>query len=429
MPDDGAMAVQAHQTQDAQKTALPHPDADHVAAGSHAHAPHAPPRRPRHLGTLGVALVILAAASAAWGIVSRAQSENRLATWTDQQAVPTVEVARPSTDAAFRALTLPGEVQAFSEAPIYARTSGYLHGWSQDIGAHVKAGQTLATIDTPDLDQELAQAEADLASARANAALADLSAQRWHNLLASNSVSRQSADERQGNAVSARAAVAGQQAHVDRLRAEKSFARLVAPFDGVVTARNTDIGALINAGASAQQPLFKVADIHAVRIYVRVPQLYASQLTAGMTASITQPQYPGQSFAARLVTTAQSAAAESRTVLVELMADNRLGKLWPGTYAEVKFQLPADRDALRVPASALIFRAPGAQLATLGTDHRLVMKPVVVGRNLGNDIEITAGISASDLVVTAPLDTLEDGQAVRMADGDSATGAHAKTAD
>jgi RND family efflux transporter MFP subunit len=383
-------------------------------------APAAHQRRPRRrapqtarLKLAGAGLALLASATAAYGIITRQEDEHRLATWTDQQAMPTVSVSYPVTNAVARALTLPGDVQAFYEAPIYARVNGYLHMWFEDIGARVKTGQELANIDTPDLDQQLSQAEADLASARANYALADLTAKRWHALLATNSVSQQSADEKQGAAAAARAGVSAQQAHVDQLRALHSFKRLTAPFDGVVTARNTDIGALINAGANNVTPLFKVADMHEMRIYVRVPQVYASVLAVGMHARLTEPQYPGRIFAATLATTAQSVDAASRTVLVELLADNADGKLWPGTYAELTFDLPPDQGVLRVPSSALIFRSHGAQLATLGPDHRIVMKDVSIGRNLGQQIEITAGITANDLVVDSPLDSLESGQAVQ----------------
>jgi RND family efflux transporter MFP subunit len=270
----------------------------------------------------------------------------------------------------------------------------------------------LAVIETPDLDQELAQAEADLASARSNSKLADLTAKRWHALLASNSVSQQSADEKQGNAEAARSAVAAQLAHVSQYEALESFKRVVAPFDGVVTARNTDVGALITSGTSAPIPLFKVADMHEMRVYVRVPQSYASQLAVGMKATLTEPQYPGVRFPATLTTTSQSVAADSRTVLVELMAPNPDGKLWAGTYAEVDFSLPADSHVLRVPSSALIFRSHGAQLATVTQAGRIAMKDVSIGRNLGTAIEIKSGITAQDRVVTSPLDTIEDGEMV-----------------
>ena len=384
----------------------------------------APPQAGRHrrdlhglkrtlwLKLAGGIVLVAGCASAAYGIVSRKAHEKSLDSWTLDQSLPVVSVSHPSDGPATRTLTLPGDVEAFYEAPIYARVSGYLRGWYQDIGAHVEAGQLLATIDTPDLDQEAAQVLADLNSAKANLALAELTAKRWHALLASNSVSQQSADEKAGNAAAERATVNAAQAHVDRMAALESFKRLTAPFAGVVTARNTDVGALIGAGADAAKPLFKVADMHEMRVYVRVPQAYASQLAVGMKASLTEPQYPGVTFPATLATTSQSVAADSRTVLVELMAPNPHGKLWAGTYAEVTFDLPVDGAVLRVPASALIFRSHGAQLATVTANYVVKMKGVSVGRNLGTEIEILNGISPQDDVVTAPPDTLEDGEPV-----------------
>jgi len=425
MPDEGHFPVQADHVPHHQRggqapaagptppAAAPHPTAIRKRPGS------------RRLALVGTAVLVAAGAAAAYGILTRNRSETALAAWTTAQAVDSVQVAPPDTSTAPQHLVLPGDVQAFYEAPIYARVSGYLKTWSEDIGAHVRKGQTLATIDTPELDEELAQAQADLASARANDALAEITAKRWHALLASNSVSVQSADEKAGNAAVQRAMVAAQMAHVSRLQSLESFKRLVAPFDGVVTARNTDVGALITGGSSASLALFKVADMHEMRVYVRVPQSYASQLHAGMKATLKQPQYPGVVFPATLLTTSQSVAAESRTVLVELMAPNPEGKLWPGTYAEVDFALPSDRTVLRVPSSALIFRAHGPQLATIGQDSRIVLKDVTIGRNLGNQIEITAGITATDRIVTAPLDTIEDGERVNVSDAPPPAGAQA----
>jgi RND family efflux transporter MFP subunit len=385
------------------------------------------PKRTGPLKLVGSIVLLAAGVSAAYGIVSRSAHEKSLNTWTNDQALPVVSVDHPASGPATRTLTLPGDVEAFYEAPIYARVNGYLHTWYQDIGAHVKAGQVLATIDTPDLDQEAAQVHADLNTAQANLALAELTAKRWHALLASNSVSQQSADEKEGNAVAQRAMVNAQQAHVDRLAALEGFKRLTAPFAGIVTARNTDVGALIGAGADAAKPLFKVADMHEMRVYVRVPQAYASQLAVGMRARLTEPQYPGVTFPATLATTSQSVAADSRTVLVELMAPNPAGKLWAGTYAEVAFDLPDNAAILRVPASALIFRSHGAQLATITQDHHVKMKDVSVGRNLGTEIEITNGISPQDNVVTAPPDTLEDGELVDVtASKPSPRGSHAQ---
>ena len=373
-------------------------------------------RKPRWLQPAGIIILLAAGATAAYGIVDRESAEASLTETTDALAVPSVEVALPQISGEAQRLVLPGDVEAYHEALIYARVSGYLSNWTKDIGAHVTAGETIATIDTPDLDQELAQAKADLATAKANSDLADLTYKRWHALLASNSVSVQSADEKAGNANAQRAIVNAQQAHVDRLRALTAFKRLTAPFDGVITARTTDIGALINAGSSAAKPLFKVADMHEMRVYVRVPQSYASQLVAGMHATLTQPQYPGVSFPATLVTTSQSVSADSRTVLAELRAANPGDKLWEGTYARVTFELPGKSDVLQVPASALIFRSKGPQVAVTNPDGRITLKNVTIGRNFGTMIEVLSGIEPSDRVVTSPLDTIEDGQTVKVAD-------------
>ena len=386
-------------------------------------------RASRRLKLVGIVMVLAAIAAAAFGILTREHTQTQLASWTDQQAVPSVQVAHPDSSSASQHLVLPGDVAAFYEAPLYARVNGYLKSWSEDIGAHVKRGQVLAIIETPDLDQQLAQAEADLASARANSQLADLTAKRWHALLASNSVSQQSSDEKQGNALAARAAVAAQLAHVSQYEALESFKNVKAPFDGVVTARNTDVGALITSGTSAPIPLFKVADMHEMRVYVRVPQSYASQLAVGMRAELTEPQYPGVRFPATLTTTSQSVAADSRTVLVELMAPNPDGKLWAGTYAEVNFSLPADSHMLRVPASALIFRSHGAQLATVTQGGRIALKDVSIGRNLGTTIEITSGITAQDRVVTSPLDTIEDGEMVDVSSAPAPPGGSGQAAE
>ena len=384
---------------------------------------------PRGLKIVGIVVLIAALAAAVYGILIRRSSDENLANWTNQQAVPSVEVVHPTTSAVPQHLVLPGDVAAFYEAAIYARVSGYLKSWSQDIGARVHAGQLLATIETPDLDEELAQADADLATARANSALAELTAKRWHALIASNSVSVQSADEKQGDAVARRAIVAAQMAHVSRLQALEGFKRLVAPFDGIVTARNTDVGALINSGSNAPVPLFKVADMHEMRVYVRVPQAYASQLKTGMQATLTEPQYPGVTFPATLATTSVSVATDSRTVLTELMAPNPQGKLWAGTYAEVDFTLPAEGNLLRVPSSALIFRSKGAQLATVTPDNVIAMKDVTIGRNLGTVIEIKSGITQGDRVVATPLDTIEDGEKVSVTEAPAPSANVAQAAD
>ncbi len=371
-------------------------------------------RRPRRLGLIGAVVALGAVAAAAEGVMARRATDQEVATWTDAQAEPTVEVQAPALGSVDQQLVLPGNVESFYEAPIFSRVPGYLQKWYYDIGSKVKAGTVLATIDTPDLDEQLAQARADLAVARARAELAELTARRWNALRGSNSVSVQSADEKQGEAEAQRAQVNAQLAAVQRLQALQDFRKLTAPFDGIVTARNTDVGALINVGSNAGQPLFKVADMHEMRVYVRVPQAYASQLQVGMKATLTEPQFPGVTFPATLDTLSNAVAAESRTVLVELLAPNPDGKLWSGTYAQVAFALPPDRSLLRVPTSAMIFRQAGPELAVVGANDKVVMKSVTIGRNFGTEMEVLSGLSPTDRVIVAPTDTLGNGDAVRL---------------
>ena len=330
------------------------------------HRMKAPSRR----ALLVAGLIGLAAAGgiAADGLVSRARSNQELAQWTDAQAVPTVSLAALSHGNAEQSLILPGTIQPYNQAKIYARVSGYLKSWQQDIGAHVKAGQVLATIDTPDLDQQLAQAKADLGTATANARLASVTAQRTNTLLKSQWVSQQAADNQNGSAAATKAAMDSASANVKRLEAMADFKDIVAPFDGIVTARNTDIGALITAG-NAGQELFELADLHRVRIYVQVPQAFSAQLRPGLQATFQMPQYPGQKFDAVVVTASHAMNAASRSMLVELQADNADGKLFAGGYCQVDFQLPGDPNALHLPATALVASNHGAEVA-LAPRHR-----------------------------------------------------------
>jgi RND family efflux transporter MFP subunit len=372
------------------------------------------PSRKRHR-MLGLVLIVVLIGAVALGVsgtrTQQQKSEAKLAEWTKAQAIPIVAVVAPKRGAKDQELILPGDIQAYYEASIYARLPGYLKMWYKDIGARVKAGEQLAVIDTPDLDQQLEQAKNDLASVQANASLAELTAKRWHSLLASQSVSQQTADEKEGDAVAKKALAAAAQANVDRLQAMENFKYVTAPSDGVVTARETDIGALINAGSGSGVELFKVADIHQMRVYVRVPQAYASQLRHGMKADLNLAQYPHQAFKARLETIAK----ESRTVLAELMADNLDGQLWPGTFAEVHFQLPPDTDVYRIPTSALVFREQGLQIAIVGADDKVVLKSVTAGRDLGTEIEILSGLDPSDQVIDNPPDSINTGDVVRVA--------------
>ncbi len=369
----------------------------------------------RRLGRAGIIALAAALAVAAIGIVSRMVGENRLEAQTTEAAIPTVTLIQPGRGLMNQELVLPGDMQAYFEAPIYARVGGYLKDWSQDIGAHVTAGQLLGEIDTPDLDQQLLQAQADLAAAQAGAKLADLTSRRWQALLKTDSVSQQETDEKAGSAEAKQADSAAAQANVSRLQALESFKRITAPFNGIVTARETDVGALINAGSSTGPVLFKVADIHRMRIYVRVPQALSDRLKIGETADV---HLPGQNalVKATVVTTAHAIEEKSRTLLVELQADNPQGLLRPGTYVEVHFQLPDSPDIVSLPSSALLFRRNGMKVATLGADDKVVLKSIVIGQDLGPEVTIISGLAANDRVIDNPPDSLAEGEFVRPAE-------------
>lgn len=372
------------------------------------------PRR-SHAGLklAGATAVIIAAAVAGYGIWQRNQHEQRLTTWTDAQAEPTVAIVRPQPETKAQPLTLPGNIDAWYQAPIYARVPGYLQMWYKDIGARVKTGDLLAIIDTPDLDQQLLQAKQNLNTAVANQKLAEVTARRWKALLKSSSVSQQSVDEKVADAVAQEAMVAAAQANVGRLEALEGFKRLVAPFDGVVTARKTDVGDLINVGSGRGPELFAVADLHQMRVYVRVPQAFSARIKVGMKATLRLPQYPDTVFNATVITTSNAINPESRTVLVELVAPNPDGKLWPGTFADVSFELPADTKVVQIPASALLFQSEGLQVAVLGPDNRVQIRPVRVGRNFGTSIEVLSGIQPNDRVIDSPPDSIVAGEQVR----------------
>jgi RND family efflux transporter MFP subunit len=372
-------------------------------------------KTPSRRRLLVIALVALAIAGgiAAYGINQRADSAAQIRQWTDAQATPTVALAEVQRGGGERKLTLPGAIQPYYRAAIYARVSGYLKSWQADIGAHVKAGELLASIDTPDLDQQFAQAKADLATATANAQLASVTAERWNTLVKSKWVSQQSADDKNGSAAATKAAMDAAKANVERLEAMESFKSIVAPFDGIVTARNTDIGALINAG-NAGQELFEVSDLHKVRIYVQVPQTFSAEVRPGLKARLEMPQYPGQQFDAAVVTTSNAMNANSRSMLVELQADNADGKFFAGAYCQVLFELPSDPDMVRVPATALVSSDQGAQVAVLGPGNKVVLKTVQLGRDFGDRVEVTAGLSPPDQVIDSPPETLQAGDQVRL---------------
>ncbi|MFP3552219.1 efflux RND transporter periplasmic adaptor subunit [Paraburkholderia sp. SIMBA_049] len=380
------------------------------------------PRRLAGASVAGVAIVVVAVVS---GLVLRTTDSRKLKTWTDSQAVPTVNVIAPVRDASGPVLTLPSELQAYSRAPIFARVSGYLKAWNVDIGAHVKAGQPLAEIETPELDQQLAQAKADLDTAKANADLAATTARRWQSMLGTDAVAQQDVDQRTGDYAAKKAIVAAAQANVERLIATKGFARIVAPFDGVVTARDTDVGALINAGsAGAGQELFAVSNVTQLRVYVQVPQNYVPLIHEGTTATLTVPAYPDQQFAARVIASADAVNANSGSTLVQLLVDNKEGKLLPGGFASLQFRLPVEANALRVPASALVFDSHGLRVATLDTGGHVMFKSVTIARDLGDAVEIGSGLKPTDRVIDTPPDGLANGDAVEVATGGKKVSAH-----
>jgi RND family efflux transporter MFP subunit len=385
-----------------------------------------PPKtlNPRQLLLVGIIALVAAGGIAANGLISRTRDKQDLVQWTKAQAVPTVALAKLVHGDAEQRLILPGNLQPYSKAPIYARVNGYLKSWNKDIGAPVKAGDVLASIETPDLDQQLAQAQATLASAKANYDLAAITAERYSTLVQRQAVSQQSADQTAADAAAKKAIMDADQAYVRQLEAMQSFKQIVAPFDGIVTARNTDIGALINSG-SAGQALFEVADLHRVRIYVQVPQAFTADLRPGLKATFEMPQYPGQKFDAALVATSSAMNETSRSMLVELQADNPDGKLFGGTYCRVDFQIPGDPNMVRLPATALMPVNRGVQVALLGNDNKVVLKSIQLGRDFGDTVEVTAGLAPEDRVIDSPPETLQSGQTVHVAAEPPSTSAQA----
>jgi RND family efflux transporter MFP subunit len=366
----------------------------------------------------GIALVIVVV-----GVAGRMLHASRTAAWTDTQSVPAVSVVSPSYESDSQGLVLPGSLQAYYNAPIYSRVSGYVRAWNQDIGARVKTGQLLATIDTPELDQQIIQARANLVSAEAERDLAATTAQRWTRLLSQDAVSKQETDEKTGDLAVKTARVNAVKADLGRLQAFKAFARIVAPFDGVVTARKTDIGALVNAGSSASTTteLFDVAKVDQLRLYVSVPQNQSARLKAGVPATLSVPEYPGRSFPATVITTANAVSDRTGTLLVELLVNNTTGALKAGDYAEVRFQTAdVNPQTLVLPSSALLFRKTGMVAAVVGEDDHVHLRPVTVGRDLGAVIEVDTGVRPEDRVINNPPDSLADGQLVRVVRPDTA---------
>jgi RND family efflux transporter MFP subunit len=370
----------------------------------------------RKIRRYSLVLLVVALGLGAWGEISRVAARNALGRETARDALPSVITTTANRSDVGEDLVLPGTVQAFVEAPIYARSNGYLKTWRTDIGTEVKKGQLLAEIEAPEVDQQLSQARADLETARANESLSSSTNKRWQGLLSTESVSRQDADEKAGDAAAKKAAVDSAAANVARLRELESFKRVVAPFDGVVTARNTDIGALINAGQNSGSELFRIADIQKLRIYVQVPEAYAAVTKPGLEAQLKFTEQPNRTFVARTVRTSNALDPTLRTLQVELQLDNANRDVLPGAYAEVHFKLAGNAESLRLPANTVLFRSAGLQVATIdGTTH-VKLKSIVQGRDFGNTIEVLSGIEADDRVVVNPPDSITDGASVRIVD-------------
>src|SRR5436305_2848901 len=367
------------------------------------------------LGLFGLIAGIAAVLIVVTGIRAREDSSAKLREWTDNQAIPTVAVTLADARVLNATLDLPGRLEAWQRAPIYARVSGYLKGWSADIGARVKAGQVIAEIEAPDLDQQLLQARAELASQQASAKLSEATLNRRKSLIASNFVSMQEIDERTADLSNKKAAVNSGQANVERLEALAGYKRITVPFDGVVTARDTDAGALINAGGGTGPAMFVVSDISKLRVYVNVPQSYVPAIRIGAKAIISMPEYPTRTFAATVEASSQSVDVASGTTRMQLGLDNSSGELMPGGYASVKLSLLRDSAPLSIPASALIFNGSGLRVATVGADDRVKFKTVTIARDLGRDIELASGVSPDDRIIVAPPDGLADGDQVRVA--------------
>jgi len=373
-------------------------------------------RAPVKAGRAVMLFSIVAVGVAVTGIFDRRHDEERLAKWTNEQAIPTVALVSVRRGGDAREVVLPGDVEAFYDASIHGQTSGYVREWRKDIGAKVRKGDILAVVDTPELDERISAAESELLKAKANQALARVTAQRWNSLRNSAAVSQQAADEKESDANAKNAEVEAAQANVDRLKALKAFANIVAPFDGVVTARNVDVGSLVKAESNDSTALFTVADIHQMRVYVRAPESYAAALKDGMKATLALPEYPNRTFVATIATTSHAIDRKSRALLVELLADNEDGALSPGAFARVHFQISPDPDAITLPGNALLFRGDAVEVATIGLDNRITLKKVKIARDLGSEVEITGGLGLEERVVANPPDSIGDGEEVRLAD-------------
>jgi RND family efflux transporter MFP subunit len=369
----------------------------------------------RGLGIAALVTVALAGLIVVSGVMTRETANARLRDWTEQRAVPVVNVALPDTKAKRATLDLPGRLDAYSQAQLFARVSGYIREWKADIGTRVTAGQVLAEIDAPDLDQQIMQAKADLASAQANLALSNANLDRGKSLITSAAISKLDLEQREADAANKAGIVKAQQANLERLRALEKYKQIAAPFAGIVTTRATDVGALINAGGGGGPALFVVSDTTRLRAYVDVPQSYVPSIRIGAAARITVPEYPGRTFPAKVAASAQSVDAASGTTRIQLLVDNASGELMTGDFANISLDLPRPEQSISVPASALIFNQSGLHVATVDANNRVVLKTVTIARDMGQTVEIGSGLAAEDRVIESPQDGIANGDEVRVA--------------
>jgi RND family efflux transporter MFP subunit len=374
--------------------------------------------------TLVVVVLIIAAVVAVVGILERKHASAELAHYTDVNYAPPVSLVQPVFEKSASEIVLPGNIQAYTQAPIYARTTGYVKAWYKDIGAHVHKGDLLAVIETPELDQQLAQARADLATAQSNASLAKVTANRYQGLIGQNAVSQQDTDNAVQQLEARNSQVASAQANVQRLEQLQAFERIVAPFDGVITARNLDIGQLITATGSTTTPgagtipgnkeVFDISAIQTLRVFINVPQVYAPDAKNGAIATLTVPQYPGRVFHGKLVRSSNAVDTATRTLLAEVDVDNKTGDLLPGSYSEVHLNVSSSAPALIVPISAIILQPDGLHVAIVDSTQHAHIVRVSQGRDSGSTMEILGGLEAGQQVIANPPDSLTDGEQVRV---------------
>lgn len=381
----------------------------------------------RTLKRVGIGAAVVALAVVAVGTASRMHATSELKSVAEDSALPTVALAVPKTAAGEGGLTLPGTAQAWNSAAINARTNGYVSKWLADIGDHVKAGQPLAILDAPEIEQQLAQAKADYQTALANQRLAATTAKRWSAMLAKDAVSQQEVDEKAGDLAAKTALANAALAQVRELQAQHGFTQLAAPFAGVVTSRSAQIGALVTAGNAAAQPLFTVSDVHRMRVYVRVPQIYSALVNPGVTVGLSLPEYPGRTFPGTVSRSAGAVDAQSGAVLVEVQADNNDGALKPGAFVQAHFDVDATLKGVTLPGSAILYTDKGPSVAVLGADNKVTVRPITIARDQGKSVIVSVGVNLGDRVVDSPPDSIRTGDRVQVQSATDAAPAKAAT--